>query len=70
MYPDKAASIERGNRMTNATVICATGMGRGGTSSVARMLNLLGVDLGPADHLMGPGEFNAEVFGNTTPLSI
>lgn len=39
-------------------VICVLGMHRSGTSAVTRCLNLLGVHLGPADHLMKPAEAN------------
>jgi hypothetical protein len=35
-------------------VICITGMHCGGTSAVARIVNLLGVDLGPQDEVSAP----------------
>ena len=38
--------------MTEPRVVCVLGMHRAGTSAVARVLNLLGVDLGPVDQLM------------------
>ena len=38
--------------MTEPRVVCVLGMHRAGTSAIARVLNLLGVDLGPADQLM------------------
>lgn len=44
--------------MVDPTIICVTGMHRCGTSLVARVLNLLGVGLGPEEHLMGPRESN------------
>jgi hypothetical protein len=36
------------------TVVCVLGMHRSGTSLITRILNLLGVDLGPEDRLMAP----------------
>lgn len=36
------------------TIVCVIGMHRSGTSLVTRILNLLGVDLGPAEQLMAP----------------
>ena len=36
-------------------LVCITGMHRSGTSLLARVANLLGVDLGRPDALMGPG---------------
>jgi hypothetical protein len=39
-------------------VICTVGMHRSGTSLVSRMLNLLGVHLGPDERLSGTGEDN------------
>jgi hypothetical protein len=47
--------------VTDSTVICVLG-GRSGTSLVTRILNLLGVDLGPADRLGGPGPHNPRGF--------
>ena len=44
--------------MSEPTVVCVLGMHRSGTSLVARVLNLLGLDLGPAEHLMRPGAAN------------
>ncbi len=40
------------------TIICLLGMHRSGTSVVARLLNLLGVYLGPPEHLLRPGADN------------
>jgi hypothetical protein len=45
--------------MADQTVVCVLGMHRSGTSLVARLLNLLGVDLGPEESLMKPTEDNA-----------
>lgn len=38
--------------------VCVLGMARSGTSLTARILNLLGVELGPAEALMRPAENN------------
>ena len=38
--------------------ICIIGMHRSGTSMIARLLNLCGLDLGPPDELLGPHESN------------
>jgi hypothetical protein len=44
-------------------VICVTGMHRSGTSVTSKLLNVLGVDLGPEEDLMGPrGENNPKGF--------
>ncbi len=42
--------------------VCITGMHRSGTSLVARLLNLCGLQLGPADQLLPPGEGNPQGF--------
>jgi hypothetical protein len=39
-------------------VLCVLGMHRSGTSLVTRILNLLGVDLGPEERLLQPGPDN------------
>jgi hypothetical protein len=54
--------------MADPTIICVTGMGRCGTSLVARVLNLLGASLGPADHLMGPAASNLKGHWENEPL--
>jgi len=41
-------------------VICITGMARSGTSMVARILNIMGLDLGPQDKLILKTEYNVE----------
>lgn len=43
-------------------IICVLGMHRSGTSLIARMLNLLGVSLGPEAHLAGSAEDNPKGF--------
>jgi hypothetical protein len=45
--------------MADQTVVCVLGMHRSGTSLVTRLLNLLGVDLGPEESLMQPTQDNA-----------
>ena len=45
-----------------ANVICVLGMHRSGTSVLTRVLNLLGMDLGPASQLMPPTKFNPRGF--------
>ena len=37
--------------MSEPTIVCILGMHRSGTSLVSRMLNVLGVELGPDEHL-------------------
>jgi hypothetical protein len=44
--------------VSEPTIVCVLGMHRSGTSLVARVLNLLGLDLGPEEHLMRPGPAN------------
>jgi hypothetical protein len=48
--------------MKGATIVCILGMHRSGTSVLARLLNLLGVYLGPDEHLMQPGSDNPKGF--------
>ncbi|HLC05312.1 MAG TPA: sulfotransferase [Anaerolineales bacterium] len=54
--------------MRNPTIICVTGMGRSGTSLVARVLDLLGASLGPAERLMGPAESNPKGHWEHQPI--
>jgi hypothetical protein len=44
--------------MPRRRVMCVLGMHRSGTSLVTRILNLLGVDLGPEERLLEPGPDN------------
>jgi GT2 family glycosyltransferase/glycosyltransferase involved in cell wall biosynthesis len=46
----------------NPRLVCVLGMHRSGTSLVTRMLNVLGVYLGPDGHLMKPQEDNPRGF--------
>jgi hypothetical protein len=48
--------------MSDAKVVCVLGMHRSGTSLITRMLNFLGVDLGPEEHLLEPAECNPKGF--------
>jgi hypothetical protein len=44
--------------VNESTIVCILGMHRSGTSLVTRLLNELGLYLGPEDHLMRPGPAN------------
>jgi hypothetical protein len=55
-------------RVPDRQVVCILGMGRAGTSLVARVLNLMGVDLGPGDHIMGPAASNPRGHWEHVPL--
>jgi hypothetical protein len=48
--------------MHSPRIVCVLGMHRSGTSLLARVLNLLGVYLGPDDHLMAPAADNPKGF--------
>ena len=52
-----------------ATVICTLGMHRSGTSLVSRLLNLLGVHLGPAQAIANQGQDNLKGYWEHLPLS-
>ena len=54
--------------MTNPTIVCVLGMHRSGTSLVARVLNLLGVYLGPEAHLVSPAADNPKGFWEHRPI--
>jgi hypothetical protein len=49
-------------------IVCVLGMHRSGTSLTARIINLLGVDLGTADELMEPDETNVAGFWEHTEI--
>jgi hypothetical protein len=55
--------------MSESKVVCILGMHRSGTSLVARVLNLIGLDLGPAEHLMGPSAANETGHWESVPIS-
>jgi glycosyltransferase involved in cell wall biosynthesis len=46
----------------NPRVVCVLGMHRSGTSLVSKIVNLLGYQLGPEEHLMVPNESNPKGF--------
>lgn len=50
-------------------IVCVTGMHRSGTSLVGRVVNLLGVDLGPEDQIMEPKADNPAGFWENTSIS-
>jgi len=54
--------------MNHPTVICLLGMHRSGTSLMARVLNLLGVSLGPPEYLIKPGAANPKGFWEHKPI--
>jgi hypothetical protein len=49
-------------------IVCVLGMHRSGTSLLTRALNLLGVDLGPEEHLMRPGPANPAGHWESLPM--
>jgi 2-polyprenyl-3-methyl-5-hydroxy-6-metoxy-1,4-benzoquinol methylase len=49
-------------------IICVLGMHRSGTSLITRVLNLLGVYLGPEEHLMAPNTDNPKGFWEHDPF--
>ncbi len=54
--------------MSEPTIVCVLGMHRSGTSLVARVLNVLGVDLGPEEHLMRPSAANPAGHWESRPI--
>src|SRR5262245_38950628 len=48
--------------------VAIAGMHRSGTSMVTRLLNLCGLDLGPAEQLMEPAPDNPEGFWESMPF--
>jgi hypothetical protein len=48
--------------MSHATAVCVLGMHRSGTSLLTRLLNVLGVSLGPTEQLMQAGADNPKGF--------
>jgi hypothetical protein len=57
-----------GAQVTNSQIICVLGMHRSGTSLAAKILNLLGVHLGPEERLMRPGPSNPKGFWEYKPI--
>ena len=54
--------------MSEPTIICVLGMHRSGTSLVSRVLNVLGLDLGPEEHLMRPNSENPTGYWESRPI--
>jgi hypothetical protein len=54
--------------VSQPTIVCVLGMHRSGTSLLTRALNLLGVDLGPEEHLMRPGPANPAGHWESLPM--
>src|SRR5262245_57953734 len=59
---DEASDSARG------CIICVLGMHRSGTSVAARLMNLLGIDLGVEEHLLGPQPDNPKGFWEYQPI--
>jgi hypothetical protein len=55
--------------VSEPTIVCILGMHRSGTSLVSRLLNVLGLDLGPEEHLMEPNESNPAGHWESLPIS-
>lgn len=53
---------------SKSKVVCVLGMHRSGTSLVSRILGLMGLSHGPAEHMMGPAEFNPRGHWEYQPL--
>jgi GT2 family glycosyltransferase len=49
-------------------IVCVLGMHRSGTSVVARLMNLLGIDLGAEEHLLVPQPDNPKGFWEYRPI--
>jgi hypothetical protein len=54
--------------MSAGPPVCVLGFGRSGTSLAARVLNLLGVDLGPEDRMLPASELNEAGFWEQAPI--
>ena len=54
--------------MSDATIVCILGMHRSGTSLVSQVLNVLGVYLGPEEHLMRPSSDNPTGHWESQPI--
>ena len=54
--------------MSKPTIVCILGMHRSGTSLVSRVLNVLGVYLGPEEHLMRPSTDNPTGHWESRPI--
>ena len=60
--PDRFGDPARGR------TICVLGMHRSGTSLTTRLMNMLGVDLGAEEHLLGPRPDNPKGFWEYGPI--
>jgi hypothetical protein len=55
--------------VSEPTIVCILGMHRSGTSLVSRMLNVLGLELGPQEHLMRPSSANPSGHWENLPIA-
>jgi hypothetical protein len=55
--------------VSDPTIVCILGMHRSGTSLVSRLMNVLGLDLGPEEHLMEPNASNPAGHWESLPIS-
>ena len=60
--PDQQGDSARGR------IVCVLGMHRSGTSAATRLMNLLGIDLGAEEHLLGPRPDNPKGFWEYQPI--
>jgi hypothetical protein len=63
-------SMNRAASTPDPTVVCVLGMHRSGTSVVSRLLNLLGVYLGPERSILSPGVDNPKGYWENHPISL
>jgi hypothetical protein len=54
--------------VSEPAIVCVLGMHRSGTSLVSRVLNVLGLDLGPEEHLMRPSSANPTGHWESRPI--
>ena len=67
--PRAASSSTCGSApVSDPTIVCTLGMHRSGTSLVSRVLNVLGVYLGPEEHLMRPSSDNPTGHWESRPI--
>jgi GT2 family glycosyltransferase/glycosyltransferase involved in cell wall biosynthesis len=57
-------------RKADVDVVCVTGMHRSGTSMVARVVNLLGVDFGSTDEMLPAAADNPRGFWENQPIKL
>jgi hypothetical protein len=69
MMPSQMEPTRRARTEANTpTVVCVLGMHRSGTSVAARMLNLLGVELGREERMVRPAGDNPKGFWENRPI--